>query len=205
VRRYDRLKGMIEMTRPICICVSLLLVFGCSLGSENETSLKPTPSDPPVLSCASGFLPMHSDAQEDNVLVENEQPCRNLSDITNRIEGAAIVFDLNDLAPLTAYDWSTENAVVLTGAADRFWSTECMNLDCYVYAAHEIQAAYVDFIEGANLHSKTLIFADAIKSTNKKITDKNTKSLLSAEVVLAAMFRRLEIKYDQSRFIPIET
>ena len=183
--------------------VLLSLIVGCSSGSDNGISLKPTQNDTPIQSCAEALQPNSTEKQLGFLSDTQPPPCRNLSDIKNQLGVGAIVYDLSGPAPRKVSGRSRSKAVILTGAADRFWKAECSDVNCYISAAYDIQTSYVAFIDSAKLQSKAIIFADNTTPTNKKNAETSPQVLSSAEAVLRAMFRRLELSYDQSRFVPM--
>ena len=183
--------------------VLLSLIVGCSSGSDDGISLKPTQNEMPIQSCAESLQPKSTEQQQGSLADTQASPCRNLSDINNQLGVDAVAYDLSGPAPRTVNGRSRAKAVILTGAADRFWKAECSDVNCYISAAYDIQTSYVAFIDTAKLQSKTIIFADNTTPTNKKNAETSPQVLSSAEAVLRAMFRRLELSYDQSRFVPM--
>jgi hypothetical protein len=197
-KKSDAFKGITVIVGRFLAGLAVLFIIGCSVASESGIAFQPIMADNPKKSCAETLENLKSVDLEYRVVDTTTEPCLSVTDVTRHLTTASIAYDMSSEVPRPIVGDPSSRVVILTGGAERFWKANCNEIDCLIDVSHEIQTSYVKFLESENLQTKTIIFVDAISSTDNQDAAKNVEMYLKAEAILRAMFRRLEIANKQS-------
>jgi hypothetical protein len=196
-------KGIAVIVWRFFAGLAAVFIIGCSVSSESGIAFQPIMADNPTKSCAESLESLKSVGLQYRVVDTKNEPCLSVTDVARQLTTASIAYDMSSEVPRPIVGDPSSSVVILTGGAERFWKANCNEIHCFIDVSHEIQTSYVKFLERENLQSKTIIFVDAIASSEKHGDTKNVEMKFKAEAILRAMFRRLEIASEQRFFVEI--
>lgn len=93
--------------------------------------------------------------------------------------------------------------IILTGGADQFWNSGCVDFTCYSEAAHRIQKHFSDYIENNELDAEKILYVENIKSQNTERSNPQRNETFAQQAILIAVYERLRVKFEGSHLIGI--
>jgi len=141
-------------------------------------------------------------------------PCSTIDDYVFEQSGSFVFVRLQSNEPPEVFSNSENNkliddnfngfdSIILSGGADEFWNSDCLDFSCFNEAASRIQKIFTNFIEDNELDPEKLVFVENIRIQKTWESNSLKRQEIARQALLIAMYEQLKLNFKGSQLIGI--